>query len=238
MDEGIFLMKAVILAAGMGSRIRRLSKIKHKCLIKIGKKTLITRLVDTLREFDIKDILIITGYKSSQIKKEIKKKAKYLYFPHFRYTNNLQTLLYAKKLINGPFICSFSDVYFDQQIIKNLLKNKNDFCLGIDTGKVLKNTMRIIKMDNKITQIGSHIEVSKGNGNFIGIAKFSKNGANKLKKALNHFKENNEDYYTIALEKLIKEKNKISFFDCKSLNWGEIDVYKDYINLKRKYASK
>ena len=238
MDEGIFLMKAIILAAGTGSRIRRLSKIKHKCLIKIGEKTLITRLVDTLREFDIKDILIITGYKSSQIEREIKKKAKYLYFPRYRYTNNLQTLLYAKKMINGPFICSFSDVYFDQQIIKNLIKNKNDFCLGIDTGKILKNTMRIIKMGNRITQIGSHIEVSKGNGNFIGIAKFSKNGANKLKKALNHFKENNEDYYTIALEKLINEKNKISFFDCKSLNWGEIDLYKDYIKLKKKYASK
>ena len=238
MDEGIFLMKAIILAAGTGSRIRRLSKIKHKCLIKIGEKTLITRLLDTLKEFDIKDILIITGYKSSQIEREIKKKAKYLYFPRYRYTNNLQTLLYAKKMINGPFICSFSDVYFDQQIIKNLIKNKNDFCLGIDTSKILKNTMRVIKMGNKITQIGSHIEVSKGNGNFIGIAKFSKNGANKLKKALNHFKENNEDYYTIALEKLIREKNKISFFDCKSLNWGEIDLYKDYIKLKKKYASK
>ena len=237
MDEGIFLMKAIILAAGTGSRIRRLSKIKHKCLIKIGEKTLITRLVDTLREFDIKDILIITGYKSSQIKREIKKKAKYLYFPRYRYTNNLQTLLYAKKMINGPFICSFSDVYFYQHIIKNLIKNKNDFCLGIDTGKTLKNTMRIIKMGNKITQIGSHVEISKSNGNFIGIAKFSKNGANKLKKALNHFKENNEDYYTIALEKLIREKNKISFFDCKSLNWGEIDLYKDYIKLKKKYAS-
>ena len=70
-DEEIFLMKAIILAAaGMGSRIRRLSKIKHKCLIKIGEKTLITRLVDTLREFDIKDILIVTGYKSSQIERD------------------------------------------------------------------------------------------------------------------------------------------------------------------------
>lgn len=236
MDEGIFLMKAIILAAGMGSRIRRLSKIKHKCLIKIGGKTLISRLVDTLRKFDIKDILIITGYKSSQIEKEVKKKAKYLYFPQYRYTNNLQTLLHAKKMIKGPFICSFSDVYFDQQIIKNLIKNKNDFCLGIDTSKILKNTMRIIRKGNQITQIGSHIAISKGNGNFIGIAKFSKNGANKLKKALNHYKKNNEDYYTVALEKLIKEKNKISFFDCRSLNWGEIDLYKDYTKLKKKYA--
>ena len=44
--------------------------------------------------------------------------------------------------------------------------------------------MRIVKIGNKITQIGSHIKVSKGNGNFIGIAKFSKNGAEKLKKHL------------------------------------------------------
>ena len=77
-------------------------------------------------------------------------------------------------MINGPFICSFSDVYFDQQIIKNLIKDKNDFCLGIDTGKILKNTMRIIKTGNKITQIGSHIEVSQGNGNLLVLQNFQK----------------------------------------------------------------
>jgi len=59
-------------------------------------------------------------------------------------------------------------------------------------------------MGNQITQIGSRIEVPKGNGNFISIAKFSNKGTNKLKKALNHCKKNNVDYYTIALEKLIK----------------------------------
>ena len=37
---------------------------------------------------------------------------------------------------------------------------------------------------------------------------------------------------------LHEEKNKITFFDCKSLNWGEIDLYKDYTKLKKKYASK
>ena len=88
-------MKAIILAAGVGSRIRRLSKIKHKCLIKIGEKTLITRLIDTLRDFDIKDILIVTGYKSSQIEKRLKTRLNICIF-HYRYTNNLQTLLYAK----------------------------------------------------------------------------------------------------------------------------------------------
>ena len=114
-------------------------------------------------------------------------------------------------MIKGPFICSFSDVYFDQQIIKNLIKNKNDFVLVLIQVKYLKTQCELLEKVIKLRKLG-HIAISKGNGNFIGIAKFSKNGANKLKKALNHYKKNNEDYYTVALEKLI-EKNKISFFD-------------------------
>ena len=61
-------MKAIILAAGVGSRIKKFSLKKHKSLIKIGNKSLLKRIVDYLIDINIKDILIVTGHKSEQIK--------------------------------------------------------------------------------------------------------------------------------------------------------------------------
>lgn len=230
-------MKAIILAAGVGSRIKKFSLNHHKSLIKIGDRSLLTRMVNYLIDINIKDILIVTGYKSEQIKNEIKTKAKYIYFPGYRKSNNLQTLLHVKKEIKGSFICLFSDIFFDKKILINLKKSTKQICLAIDTSKVLKNTMRIKKKDNKLTDIGSQINVADGDGNFIGIAKFSKKGAENLKKSLSFYKNNHTDYYTFALRRLIKKKT-ISYLDIKPLYWAEIDFYKDYLKLKNKHVSK
>ena len=231
-------MKAIILAAGVGSRIKKFSLKKHKSLIKIGNKSLLKRIVDYLVDLNIKDILIVTGHKSQQIKNEIKTKAKYIYFPSYRTSNNLQTLLYVKNQIKGPFLCLFSDIFFDKRILLNLIKSSKQICLAVDTSKVLKDTMRIKKKNKRLIDIGSQIKVSDGDGNFIGIAKFSKKGAENLKKSLKFYKNNYNDYYTLALKRLIRKKNRISYFDVKSLYWTEIDFYKDYLKLKKKYACK
>ena len=235
MDEKIFLMKAIILAAGKGSRIGNFTKSKHKSLLEIQGKSLLNRMVDQLRDLNIKDILIITGYKNEGIRKEIKKKARYLYFPKYKNTNNLQTLLFAKKEINSSFICLFADVYFDNKILSSLVKNKKDICLAIDTSKILKDTMRIKKTNNNIIDIGPHIPILESHGNFIGLAKFSKEGSLKLKESLINQKKNNKDYYTLAIKKIIENKKKENFIDCKKSFWKEIDYHKDYVFLKNKY---
>jgi len=231
-------MKAIILAAGVGSRIKNFNKKKHKSLLEVGGKSLLLRIVDSLRELNIKDILIVTGHNSQQIKDSIGNKAKYSFFPNYKTSNNLQTLLSVKKEISGPFICLFADIFFDKKILFNLKKSKKEICLAIDSSKVLKNTMRIVKKNHHINDIGSHIKVAEGHGNFIGIAKFSKKGSKKLKDSLKYFKNNQADYYTMALRRLIEKKNKVSYFDCGSLYWAEIDLYQDYIKLKKNYASK
>ena len=63
-------------------------------------------------------------------------------------------------------------------------------------------------------------------------------GATNLKKSLNYYKNNYKDYYTLALKRLIKKKKKVNYLDVKSLFWTEIDFYKDYLKLKKKYEIK
>ena len=97
-------MKAIILAAGRGSRMGKLTKNNHKSLFKIKGQSLLNKIVQDLRYLKIKDILIVTGYKSNLIKKDVKDKVRFSYFPNYKNTNNLQSLLYVKKELNTAFM--------------------------------------------------------------------------------------------------------------------------------------
>ena len=61
-------MKAVILAAGVASRLRPLTENTPKCLLKVNGKTLLERTLDNLIENGISDLLIVTGYLQEMIK--------------------------------------------------------------------------------------------------------------------------------------------------------------------------
>ena len=66
------MKKAIILAAGIGSRLGKTSKNKPKCLLRLNnkKETIIERQIKVLKQNKIKDILILTGYKTKEIIKK------------------------------------------------------------------------------------------------------------------------------------------------------------------------
>ncbi len=230
------MIKAIILAAGQGTRLKKHFKLP-KCLIRLGskKKTLLELSYINLINSKIKNIHIITGYKSQEIKKILKNKVNYLNFKNYKKSNNLQTLLFAKSLLNNSFICLFADITYERKIISKLLIKNKKICLAIDTSNVLEGTMRVKIKKNKIIEIGSHIPISEGDGNFIGLSKFSKSGAILLKKYLIKQKNNYKDYYTYAINKMIENGVTINYLDIKNKFWKEIDTSSDLAEAKSKF---
>ena len=140
------IKKALILAAGKGTRIRGTTKNKPKCLLRFKDKTIIEILIEKLRSEGINKITVVTGYQSEKIKKKLKNSVKYINYPNYNKTNNLHTLLYAKKELNEPLLCIFSDLLLSQKIIKKMALSKKDICLAIDTKSKLEGTMRVKKL--------------------------------------------------------------------------------------------
>jgi len=230
------IKKALILAAGKGTRIRSLTKNKPKCLLRFKGKTIIEILIEKLRFEGINRITVVTGYQSKKIKRKLRNSVKYINYPNYNQTNNLHTLLYAKKELNEPLLCIFSDLLLSQKIIKKMALSKKDICLAIDTKSKLKGTMRIKKIKNNIVDIGGHIKTNFSDGNFIGLSKFSKFGCKLLKESLIRFKDSHyEFYYTEVLNSLIKDNLKINFIDISKYPWKEIDTKKDYDTAKKKF---
>ena len=227
--------KAIIFAAGKGTRLQKILNGEPKPLLKINRKSLIEILVDNLKSLKIKNIVILTGFNSKRIKDKIKKDAKYTYYPNYKKTNNLHTLLYSKKELNQSSLCLFSDVIFDKKILVNLIKSKQDIVLAVDKKSRLKNTMRVKIKNSCITDIGNHVKTQYCDGNFTGLAKFSSKGSKIIKKELEKYKNSNfKEYYTFIFNDLAKKKC-IKYVDVSQFLWKEIDTKSDYLKARKIY---
>ena len=121
--------KALIIAAGLGSRLKKHTENLPKCMLDFGGKTLLQRQLDAYKKNGINDISLIRGYKKEKINyKGIK------YFENKDYKNNniLNSIFYAEKVINGNIIISYSDILFDASVVERTLNSNHDISVVVD----------------------------------------------------------------------------------------------------------
>lgn len=200
-------MKAIILAAGTSSRLYPITLEKPKCLLEIAGKSIIERQLEILEEFGVQNIVVVTGYKANAIKEHLKKRVRYRHFKDYAKTNHLHTLHSVRNELNNETLCLFADLIFNEEIIERLIKSNFDYTLVIDS-KTRPGTMRVKIKQDSIKEIGNHVPVEKGDGTFIGAAKFSPDAAKLLSREMEKLVKlgNTDQYYTIALESLAKKR--------------------------------
>ena len=89
-------MRAIIMAAGVGSRLKGISGGRPKCLIQAGEQTLLGRMIGQLRSVGVHDISVITGYKSALVDAELPAGVRRFHNPFFRVTNSIASLWLAR----------------------------------------------------------------------------------------------------------------------------------------------
>ena len=239
-------IKAIIVAAGHDRRIEPLNENLPKCMLDVKGKTILDRQIENLKSCGINDIIIVKGYKQETIDVP---DAKYYMNPDFENNGIVSSLFFAEKEMNSDFIFLYSDIIFDKKILGRLLKDKADICLIIDLdweerykkrGIQPAGEVELVKVkNNKITKIGKKITSKNIHGEFIGLALFSKKGAQTLKtcykNALKKYKTKKfheapsikKAYFTDIIQEIIDNG-----FDAKNLDtygeWMEIDTFEDY----------
>jgi len=233
-------MKAIILAAGKSSRLYPLTEKTPKCLLEITPNVSIIELqIVLLNALGILDILVVTGFESEKIKQRLKGKVRYCHYANYSSTNNLYTLESIKDELNDDIMLLFSDVILSKGLLKRCKDSLDKFNLIIDDREVTDKTMRVLLKGGSVVDIGSHISVDKGDGNFIGVAKFNKSGAKLLKKAIIHLCEDQKhlsDYYTVAFIKISKMGVDIKYTRNENdYYWREIDYLDDLREIRDNY---
>lgn len=237
--------KLLVLAAGKGERLRPLTLGIPKGMVKLKKISLIENIISNAKKNKIFDIDIATGYKKSKINY---KNINYIHNDLYNETNMVYSFylaLQSYKKIDFDLIISYSDIIYNQSILKKILNSNNDISVVIDTiwkkywherfDMPINDAESCIIKNNKIFEIGQPITNFKKNKfQYIGLIKIRRDSLIKIKDRLIKIKNNklksfniNKSYFTDLLNYLINKKIAIRPIKIKK-GWLEIDTLQDY----------
>src|SRR3989338_1635139 len=124
-------MKAIILAAGRGARLKHMTDVLPKCLaITIKGKTLLEIQLETLRDCGVVNVVVVRGYQAEKITLP---NIQYYFNGDYQNNNVLESLFYAERELDGDVVVSYSDIWYEKNILDRLLVSTKDISLGIDT---------------------------------------------------------------------------------------------------------
>ncbi|MBR2836038.1 MAG: aminotransferase class I/II-fold pyridoxal phosphate-dependent enzyme [Coriobacteriales bacterium] len=131
-------MQAIILAAGMGKRLKELTKNNTKCMVKVNGVTLIDRMLHQIENQHLSRIVIVVGYEGQKLidyinTLDIKTPIVYIKNPIYEKTNNIYSLALAKEFLCQEDTLLFeSDLIFEDAVLETLVNDPRDTLALVD----------------------------------------------------------------------------------------------------------
>lgn len=247
-------MKAVILAAGVGRRLKPLTNKLPKAFLPIERKPLIHYSLENLKKCGFHDVTIVVGYKASYFREQLSDNYKgttinYVLNPKYRTTGSMYSLLQTQKFIDDDILLLESDLLYEPKAVDAILSSPyKDLILVAGMSGSGDEVYICTDKANRIIDLGKNI--SKRNrknaiGEFVGISKLSKQFLKKLFETMQNDRNINKAQY--HYEEYIFKTCQLGYpvyaLYQKNLLWIEIDNENDlkraqegvYPRIKRNY---
>ncbi|NQY80112.1 MAG: phosphocholine cytidylyltransferase family protein [Candidatus Caenarcaniphilales bacterium] len=239
-------MKAIILAAGMSSRISSLTKGLPKTCLKINKiDSLLSRMLKQLAKAGFNEAKVVIGHAAEDMKNQLKDlqknfsdlKINYIYNEDFNSKDNIYSVYLVKDyLADNTFIFN-SDIVFEDRILDfavNSAKNSDSSFLVIDDHKkLIDEDMKVtLNQSGFINRVSKSLENDTANGEYIGIMRIASKDKDTYAAKLSELIEANDvkRHYEYALDQVISSLRsplKLKLVSTQGLEWTEIDTEED-----------
>lgn len=230
-------MKAVILAAGVASRLRPLTNSTPKCLLKVGSKSILELAIENLVENKISDIVIVTGYLENQIRDFLSIRfpelnITFYYNKLYESTNNIYSLWLARHALHtDDMLLMDSDIVFDKRIIAKLCGSGYKSCLALKRHEVLDEEIKVRTDNNgRVLEISKEVNPSAAAGESVGIEIFNNELLRELFSVIDrkiNIDKNVNQFYEAAFQELINNNHDIYAVDITEYFCTEIDTIED-----------
>lgn len=225
-------MKALILAAGFGSRLAPITNNIPKSLVPVNGQPILFKQIDNLHENGINDITIISGYKADILEEKV-----HYFYPDVKIvvsidyatTNNMYSAYLGLKSIGtGSLLMMNADVFFDSSVIKALLSCPAKNSIVVDIGTYNEESMKVIKRNGRLVAISKQITKEEALGSSIDVYKFSSDGSKAFFEKCKEFIEDRKElkmWSEVALNDVLTD---VKFEECPlDGRWFEIDNHED-----------
>ncbi len=217
-------MQAVILAAGVGSRLEGVSQGLPKCLIPIGDRPLIDHQLETLADADIGPILIVIGYKGDKVREMVGNRAEYVENPRFEETNSLYSLWAARDWVKGPFLLINSDILFHPDILDRLVTKEGN-ALAFDASSTAgKEQTKVFVRDGRVWDLGKDLPPELARGESLGMICFDSEGSKALFSRVDAIVRNGgEKSWVMEAVRSMCNAVPVRAVNVTGLPWAEVD---------------
>ncbi|WP_301102026.1 phosphocholine cytidylyltransferase family protein [Propionivibrio sp.] len=245
MDNEVGL-KAIILAAGEGTRLRPYTLDRPKCLVEVDGFSLLDRQLAVLATAAIHPIVVIGGYRVEMLERpgiELRVNTQYAE------TNMVWTLFCAEDDLEGELLLCYGDIVYSREVLQMLLNSKADIAVTIDLdwesywrarNENPLDDAETLKLaaDGRILEIGQKPKsLTEIEGQYMGLMKFSAKGTQLLKKTFHDAKsagvlrgkKTEKAYMTDLLQAMIDLGYRLDAVPVHG-GWVEVDTVDDLLS--------
>ena len=232
-------MKAILMAAGVGSRISRFIN-KPKSTLTVDGEPLITKTVDMLQSKGV-DVAVVVGYKKEEIKKALEGRNVTFYDnPFFRVTNSIASLWFAKdSLCDEDIIVANADVFWGDGLFDALMSMDKDVVMLGDESRVKLGDYFFNVKNGIIAAYGKELTPENRTTEYVGIAKIKSNMVEQFRNNLEMMIESEK--YDLWWENVLYEhisETPVWVKDVSDIFWAEIDFIDDYMRIREYVKTK
>ena len=235
-------MKALILAAGLGTRLAPITNDRPKSLVCVNGTPILVKQIENLHANGVTDITVISGYRA-----DVLEQAVHSIYPEIRIiesvdyatTNNMYSAYLGREAVEGgAFLMMNADVFFDSSVLKALLAFESPDAIVVEIGRYLEESMKVVERDGFLRAISKQIPPEEALGASIDVYKFSaEGGAAFFRKCAEYIEEKKElkKWSEVALNDILPET---SFRACPLCGrWFEIDNHEDLAAAEALFAA-
>ncbi|MDR1641028.1 MAG: phosphocholine cytidylyltransferase family protein [Clostridiales bacterium] len=225
--------KAILMAAGRGTRISRSIGEHSKCALDIGGMSLIRHTVSMLLRRGI-ETHVVVGYNKNAIYKALEGlQVRYHENAFYSVTNSLASLWWAKEELSGDsVILGNADVFWEDDVLDVLLCETRDCVMLCDSSRVDEGDYLFSVSGGKVTSYGKGKDCRNPNCEYVGLARIQGSFVQRCREKLEKMIEcqRHGAWWEEMLYEMIPER-PIWAYDIAGKFWAEIDFYEDYMRI-------
>lgn len=239
-------MRAIIIAAGLGSRLAHHTTERPKCMVEVNGRSILSYQLDAFAQHGVDDLHVVRGYLAHRL---VVDGATYYYNERFRDNNILHSLFCAREAFEGPLLTTYSDIVYTPEVVRAALDSPFDIGLIVDRqwAKAYEGRQdhpveqaELVEVEgDRIVRVGKKVGPEQAVGEFIGLAYYSQRGAALMAQAwdevratyadedpFHHAAQFKKAYLTDLFNELIARGAHLGVIPIDG-QWREIDTVED-----------
>lgn len=220
--------QAVILAAGIGSRLGPAADGRPKCLLEVGGRPLLHHHFTALKKVGVKRITVIAGHEVRQVREMVLPSVEVEVNADYDKTNSLYSLWLARHRVDGPLMVINGDVLAHPEVYRSLLEAEGSVLAFDSRADLADEEMKVRFKKGRLEEITKSMDPSAAHGENLGLLKFDAEGARALfDEADRIVSEGRLKEWAPAAVNIMARQVSVGGIDVAGLPWIEIDFPED-----------